>query len=203
MEKNYYEKFGIDEKATSDEIKRAYRKLALKYHPDKNLGDTKFENIFKQINSIYKVLSNEELRRKYDIELTKIRLAKNKFNTDYKFNDQNYKSAANKSYYEKESTSNTKAKTRDRSKYIYIFSVAVIATFIVLRTKSNETAKSDYNFTKIIEEIDPTTGEISFGKANEASKVGDTSKFKPHIKKQNTLQPKRVEQLQKTGEINF
>jgi DnaJ-class molecular chaperone len=208
MGKNYYEKFQIPEKATKDEIKRAYRKLALKYHPDKNSGDIKFENIFKQINSIYEVLSSEELRRKYDIELTKRRAATNKFNTDKQSNEQQdkspHKSSANNSFYERAGTSNTKAKTRDSSKDIYVFLVVLFAIFIVLRIFSNGKTKSNFTNTNSAEESNPKTGEISFGKPNEASKVNDTNKFEPNIKKQNTFQPKRpIEHLEKTGEIKF
>lgn len=76
MEQTLYEQFGVKETATTYEIKRAYRKLAFKYHPDRNGGDKKFETLFKQINSIYQILSDEDLRRKYDAELKWRREAK-------------------------------------------------------------------------------------------------------------------------------
>ena len=73
MEKTYYEKFGISENASFDEIKRAYRRLAFRYHPDKNGGDRKCENIFKEINKIYQTLSNPNNRREYDARLRRAR----------------------------------------------------------------------------------------------------------------------------------
>lgn len=64
--KDYYKVLGVDRKATADEIKQAYRKLALKYHPDKNPGDKLAEEKFKEINEANEVLSNTEKRQKYD-----------------------------------------------------------------------------------------------------------------------------------------
>jgi molecular chaperone DnaJ len=67
MEKrDYYEVLGVDKGATKDEIKKAYRKKALKYHPDKNPGDKKAEENFKEAASAYEVLSNDEKRARYD-----------------------------------------------------------------------------------------------------------------------------------------
>src|ERR1700741_4107377 len=64
--KDYYKILGINKTASQDEIKKAYRKLAVKYHPDKNPGDTAAENKFKEINEAKDVLSDPEKRRKYD-----------------------------------------------------------------------------------------------------------------------------------------
>ena len=64
--KDYYKILGVDKKATSDEIKKAYRKLALKYHPDKNKGAKGAEEKFKEINEANEVLSDKEKRKKYD-----------------------------------------------------------------------------------------------------------------------------------------
>ncbi|HEY70950.1 MAG TPA: J domain-containing protein [Anaerolineae bacterium] len=64
--KDYYKILGIDKAATADEIIRAYRKLALKYHPDKNPGDKSSEERFKEINEAYEVLSNPSKRERYD-----------------------------------------------------------------------------------------------------------------------------------------
>ena len=67
MEKrDYYEVLGVSKSADATEIKKAYRKLALKYHPDKNPGDTEAEEKFKEAAEAYDVLSNEEKRRRYD-----------------------------------------------------------------------------------------------------------------------------------------
>lgn len=66
MSANYYDVLGIQKNATADEIKKAYRKLAIKYHPDKNPGDKSAEEKFKEISSAYEVLSNPEKRRQYD-----------------------------------------------------------------------------------------------------------------------------------------
>lgn len=66
MEFDYYEILEISKNADGQEIKKAYRKLALKYHPDRNQGDKEAEEKFKQINEAYEVLSNPEKKSLYD-----------------------------------------------------------------------------------------------------------------------------------------
>lgn len=64
--RDYYEILGIDRDASEDEIKRAYRKMAIKYHPDKNPGDSGAEEKFKEASEAYEVLSNQDKRARYD-----------------------------------------------------------------------------------------------------------------------------------------
>ena len=65
--KNYYSILGLEKNATEDEIKKSYKKLALKYHPDKNQGDNDAIEKFKEIAEAYSVLSDKDKRNQYDI----------------------------------------------------------------------------------------------------------------------------------------
>ena len=64
--RDYYEVLGVDKNASADEIKKAYRKLAVKYHPDKNPGDKEAEERFKEAAEAYSVLSDADKKAKYD-----------------------------------------------------------------------------------------------------------------------------------------
>lgn len=64
--KDYYETLGVDKKASQPDIKKKFRKLALKFHPDKNPDDATSEDKFKEINEAYEVLGDPEKRKKYD-----------------------------------------------------------------------------------------------------------------------------------------
>jgi len=66
QKRDYYEVLGVSKTATPDEIKKAYRKLAIKYHPDRNPDNKEAEDKFKEAAEAYEVLSNEEKRQKYD-----------------------------------------------------------------------------------------------------------------------------------------
>src|SRR6266540_5773538 len=64
--KDYYKILGVDRKASEDEIRKAYRKLAMQYHPDRNPNDKQAEDRFKEINEAYQVLSDQKKRAYYD-----------------------------------------------------------------------------------------------------------------------------------------
>jgi molecular chaperone DnaJ len=66
LEKDYYKTLGVTKGAPADEIKKSYRKLARKYHPDANEGNAKAEERFKEISEAYNVLSDEKRRKEYD-----------------------------------------------------------------------------------------------------------------------------------------
>ncbi|MFD0864066.1 molecular chaperone DnaJ [Sungkyunkwania multivorans] len=66
MKQDYYEILGIDKSASAAEIKKAYRKMAIKYHPDKNPGDTEAEEMFKKAAEAYEVLSDPDKKSRYD-----------------------------------------------------------------------------------------------------------------------------------------
>lgn len=69
--RNYYEMLGVTKNASSSEIKKAYRTLAIKYHPDRNLGNKAAEEKFKDINEAYEILSDQTRRVQYDQSISK------------------------------------------------------------------------------------------------------------------------------------
>ena len=64
--RDYYEVLGVDRSATQDDIKKAYRKLAMEFHPDRNKGDSAAEEKFKEVGEAYAVLSDQQKRAQYD-----------------------------------------------------------------------------------------------------------------------------------------
>src|SRR2546423_4937695 len=66
IKRDYYEVLGVGKSAGAEELKRAYRKLALQFHPDRNPNDPQAESRFKEVNEAYEVLSDQSKRQRYD-----------------------------------------------------------------------------------------------------------------------------------------
>lgn len=87
--KNYYDTLGVQPTATQDEIKQAYRKLSIKFHPDKNNGDSFLEEMFKSINEANEILSDPKKRKEYDSTLESINTSFSKSYQD-SYNSEQY-----------------------------------------------------------------------------------------------------------------
>ena len=64
--KDYYDVLGVSKSANKDELKKAYRKLAMKYHPDRNPDDSQAAENFKELSEAYEILSDDQKRQTYD-----------------------------------------------------------------------------------------------------------------------------------------
>ena len=70
--KDYYDVLGVSKSANKDELKKAYRKLAMKYHPDRNPDDSQAAEKFKELSEAYEILSDDQKRQTYDLSLIHI-----------------------------------------------------------------------------------------------------------------------------------
>ena len=66
IKRDYYEILGVGRDCSADDLKRAFRKLAMQYHPDRNAGDEQAEEKFKEAAEAYEVLSDQQKRQRYD-----------------------------------------------------------------------------------------------------------------------------------------
>lgn len=98
--KDYYKILDISINATKDEVKKAFRSLAKKYHPDRNVNDENALRKFQEVNEAYEVLSNEDSRREYDKKKSSFEQSNNK-----ETNSENNKSNSEKKKYQDKSES--------------------------------------------------------------------------------------------------
>ncbi len=217
--KNYYEKFGLKENATEKDIQVAYRKLALKYHPDKNGGEAKFDNIFKQINEIYETLSDTTKRQSYDHKLRIEREDEaNRSNEKSKYTQREYSTdatTATKEYPKKrEYEFEIPSKVKNFFNTIIGWGITLFILFILTNiskwfsNSAHQTNSYDTN-SQYYEKTDSSlsTGEINFGRSNSNDNFKKDSLFdsiptnrKPIKKK---VLKKITETETKTGEIKF
>ncbi|MBU3185970.1 J domain-containing protein [Clostridium estertheticum] len=95
--KNFYEILQVSPKATKDEIKKVYRSLVKKYHPDTNINDNTLGAKFQEINEAYSILSDEKLKKQYDEKLYNIKqnTSKQNKNTESKGNKKDNRNVDN------------------------------------------------------------------------------------------------------------
>lgn len=144
--KDYYEILGVEKTATDEEIKKAYRNLAFKYHPDRNPGNTEAEEKFKQISEAYNVLSDQKKRSEYNSYNSSY--YSNSYSNNYANNTQTngfnneesfwswYNNAGNDSenqyYYQSSNTENFYNKKYTKSDYIGLFIRKVLQSVLGL-----------------------------------------------------------------------
>jgi DnaJ domain len=166
--KNYYEILGVERSATQDEIKKVYRKLSIKFHPDKNPNDNFFEDRFKEINKAYSILSDEGKRTEYNEEYDsfvklhtnfrqaeehlrneaeKVKFAKEKLKEEYeqlkKEQEVKYATKISADPVEKKASEKVEDSSNDWTILgiilLFIISFAVIIVFLPKREESNST----------------------------------------------------------------
>lgn len=116
--KNFYQILGVPINATNEEIKTAYRKLATKFHPDKNGGDKYFEEMFKEVQIAYEILGNNFSRKEYDIKLRDYlegRKPKPSENPTSSTSSNSYSSSSSQNYRHENTTQQSKNSTNNQS----------------------------------------------------------------------------------------
>jgi molecular chaperone DnaJ len=147
--KDYYELLGVPKSATADEIKKAYRTLAFKYHPDRNQGNKEAEEKFKQISEAYDVLGDETKRRNYDAGAYTTgsyynNAGQNEYQRQYQYTYQNpfgeeywqwfsgsqQNQSQNQEPYSNYTRQNRQRRTYSRGDYMSMFVLKVIQTLV-------------------------------------------------------------------------
>jgi len=142
--KNYYDTLGVQHNASQEEIKQAYRKLSVKFHPDKNNGDPFLEEMFKNINEANEILSDQTKRKEYDTTLNNLNQSftksyQNTYNSEHQeqFREDLIKMFdLIKVYFDKERIATNKYISLQNAKYIpkpkYLTAPKVLWTILIM-----------------------------------------------------------------------
>lgn len=154
--KNYYEILQIKNFATNGEIKKSFRQLAIKYHPDKNKGRKDFEEKFKEVANAYEVLTDSIKKKEFDFRLSQ--------------QDLNKKQTTQTNYTEPIRATKSESKKEEVKTSIF-WIIAIIILIIYLISNSNSDNNTTTGNTKADKELEkeenakrPKTGEIDFKK---------------------------------------
>lgn len=161
---NHYKILKIEFSATEIEIKKAFRKLAIIYHPDKNKGDLKTEDVFKTILNSYEILSNKGKKTKYDIEFQKnIEFQQNKeTNSNNKKTDFGFDTKYSSKQYQHHS--NTNKPIINYKLMIFILIIIIISLKFKKEKTTTGNKKADFELENQKENNSPQSGEIEFKK---------------------------------------
>lgn len=145
MLKNYYQLLGLQSDASKEEIKKAYRTYATKYHPDKQHGDKFFEERFKEVKEAYDILSDDNKKAAYDLKID------NKSNRSSNYNFKNHFYSKNQSgfkdlYHELE---DKRRKTNKRRKQIYYTSKDLVLNGLYVNAGGKSYQLTDYDSSTI------------------------------------------------------
>lgn len=162
--KNYYEILQIKNFATDREIKKAFRQLAIKYHPDKNKGRKDYEERFKEIASAYEILSDPIKKRDFDFRFSQQNLNDTRQETSRPTTKTESKRPT-------EPKNNSKEKEEKSLKVPLFWILAIIIFIIYLISNSDSGTKTTTGNTKADKELEkeenakkPKTGEVDFKK---------------------------------------
>ena len=144
---NYYEILDVSRVATYEEIKAKYRKLALKYHPDRNPDNKKAEEMFKKISEAYEILGDKEKRKKYDEKINnntkytkdKENVRKNEYNyssasSSFSFNPNDIKNMFENMF----STDNLGKNNKDKAREHKVICKIVLKIFLILKKRNKK-----------------------------------------------------------------
>ena len=205
---NYYELFEVDKNASQAEIKKAYRKLAKRYHPDNHEGDPIFDSKFKEINLIYEILSDSNKRLKYDQTLNNFQNQ----NSNYTNRGNSYR-PRDENYYETKTAYDPNYNFKYRPAKISIFSTitksrffgwAITILFFYLMSTINDfvcnSRNTNMNEPTINENLNNAdsslnTGEIHFNKQD--------STLKKEVNQNANKNSEQEIKSNKTGDIKF
>src|SRR5690349_17250046 len=134
--KDYYLILGIEPNATLEDIKKAYREMSLKYHPDKNKGDKYFEERFKDIKEAYDILSDNVSRQNYDYQWLHY-FRKKKENTEYKTTKTTNSSSPTPESSPKRQLGNTVKPRRSINFLLLIVLIALILYTLISKNKAD------------------------------------------------------------------
>lgn len=150
-----YDILGVSKNATSEEIKRAYRKLSIKFHPDKNEGDAYFLEMFRQINEAYNVLLSAEKRRKYDFQLREQSNSKfhaerlKKLEEELAYKNQLLDQSKKSNYYHNDANSKQRSAPKKRYSFTikinhvkYFLWIVIIGLIIAIGSKTEGSKKT-------------------------------------------------------------